>query len=150
MSRSRGGVPLALVLIGAVAVGLSVWGALSWTLIPIGLDTTAVATTWSEGGPPWKEVHTADGAITVHTDLYEQMGGEEGLPGQALEKEPWARTVRVGGQDVPLDVPWTSWKAVLVVAVLVVAALVRLRRRPPDGATAPSAPGARGPAQPVP
>jgi hypothetical protein len=123
----------ALALIGVAAVGLAVWGALSWTLIPTGLDTTAVDATGSEGGPPWKEVHTADGAITVHTDLYERMGGEDGLPGQALEKSPWDRTVLVGGREVPLDVPWTSWKAVLVVTGLVVVALVRLRRRLPGG-----------------
>jgi hypothetical protein len=121
------------VLIGAVTVGLAVWGALSWTLIPAGLRTTAVGTTWSEGGPPWKEVHTSGGAITVHTELYERMGGEDGLPGQPLDKDRWERTVRVGGRDVALDVPWTSWKVVLLVAGLVVTALVRLGRRWPAG-----------------
>jgi hypothetical protein len=129
----RRGVPVVLALIGLVAIGLAAWGALSWTLIPTDLDTTVVGTGWSEGGPPWKEAHTTDGALTVHTDLYERMGGAEGLPGQPLEKDPWARTVRVGGRDVALDVPWTSWKAVLLVAGLVVAAFVRLRRRLPAG-----------------
>jgi hypothetical protein len=123
------GVRLALVLLGLATVGLATWGALSWTLIPGRLDAQVVETSWSEGGPPWKEVHTEDGALTVHTDLYEDMGGEDGLPGQPLEKEAWDRTVVVGGRAVPLDVPWTSWKAVLLVAGLVVVALLRTHRR---------------------
>jgi hypothetical protein len=123
------GVRLALALIGLATVGLATWGALSWTLVPGGLDAQVVETSWSEGGPPWKEVHTEDGALTVHTDLYEDMGGEHGLPGQHLEKDPWDRTVVVGGRPVPLAVPWTSWKTVLLVAGLVVVALVRTGRR---------------------
>ena len=131
MRRRGGGVPAVLALIGVAAVGLAAWGALSWTLVPTSLRTTAVGTSWSEGGPPWKEIHTADGAITVHTDLYERMGGEEGLRGQPLDKDAWDRSLTVGGRSVALDVPWTSWKAVLLVAGLVVGALVRLRRRLP-------------------
>ncbi len=152
MRRRRGGVPVALALIGVAAVGLAAWGALSWTLIPTSLRTSAVGTSWSEGGPPWKEIHTPDRAITVHTDLYERMGGEEGLRGQPLQKDRWDRTVRVGGSDVALDVPWTSWKAVLLVVGLVVVALVRLRRRLPRPTSAvppPGSPDPRGPGRPV-
>ena len=141
MRTEPAGVRPALVLIALVTVGLAVWGALSWTLIPPALDTAAVGTSWSEGGPPWKEVHTPDRALTVHTDLFERMGGDSGLAGQPLEKKAWSRTLRVGGREVALDVPWTSWKAVLVVAGLVVVALVRTDRRRPGRRRGPMVEG---------
>ncbi|HEY4377057.1 MAG TPA: hypothetical protein VGM93_07850 [Acidimicrobiales bacterium] len=133
---------------GVSTLALGTWGALCWSLIPLGIHGKVSSTAWDEDGASFKVIVMRGGpTLTVDTRVYRELGGELHLPGEVLAKGVGDRTIRVGDRSVALVPSAACWKAIGTLWALVLFAFVRgwrRRRLPRRVGSAPAGEAERG------
>lgn len=124
MHRPRGPLALHLVL-AVVALMLTGWSAMRSSLIAQSVDGRVRSVAWAEEGPDYRVIELDDGrVITVDTVLWRRLGGDD-LVGDRLEVT--GATARVAGRPVRLSVAAASWRALVVMVLLLVLGIGRSR-----------------------
>ena len=125
MHRPRGPLTLHLVL-AAVALTLTGWSAMRSALIAKPVNGRVRSVAWAEEGPDYRVIELDDGrVITVDSVLWRRLGGDD-LVGDRLEVK--GAVAHVDGRHLRLSVSAASWRALVVMVVLLVLGTARSRR----------------------
>lgn len=125
----RGGHVAAHVALVLVALGLGLSAAARLALITVAADSRVTATATAEEGPEHHVLQLADGrTLTVDAELFQRMGGADGLDGARLRTSAGERTAWVDGRAVDLRFSAASWRMIAALAGLLALGLVRAVR----------------------
>ncbi len=124
----------ALLVAALLTLGCGTAGVLPLTLIPVAIDDQVRWTTPSVDGPAIRLLFLEEdrGTFPLYRDTVARLGGPDAVRGQPIHKDAWSTTVRVGDRSVALGLPGELWRFLAALGAIVVVALVRHRRRPPD------------------
>lgn len=114
----------------AVVAGLGLWGALSWSLIPVSLNgRISTVEYYSDSGLRFMEVHLHGGSTVVVDRRVTIAAGNE-LQEKQVTKDAWSRTLHVGDRTVTLAPSPAFWQTAVALGFLCFCGLRPWRARP--------------------
>jgi len=118
-------------ILGLATVALGAWGALQWSLIPIGFGGRVESVDYSsETGYQLRILKLTDGRSWVIDEaIVEELGGPPEMVGERAHKSTGDRTLTVGTERVNLSVSHDAWKVATVLSGFVVVAFLRNRSK---------------------
>ncbi len=118
-------------VLGAASLGVALWGAAQWSLIPQSLNGTVSEVGYqSESGYRWRTLQLTTGkTYVIDRRITDQFEDWQAMDGERITKPAGGRTVQVGTETANLALSVEFWKVFLTMGAVAVVAWRRTTDR---------------------
>lgn len=119
-----------VIAFGLFTVSLGAYGALAWSLVPVGVSGTIDRIEYqSDTGSRFRDLTLKDGTTwVIDRQVAHLFDRDQGPTGQVVHKQPWSRSIQVGDRTESVAPSAEVWKVLFALAAVALAAVMRTLR----------------------